>query len=379
MHGRILQITADYRDGLVYVSGKKYPAGYFAVRLLNQYYENDTAARVSVYKQYIWHVQNCLTIGYLDYEDFEKVGRDILEILKTVPKLKPFDSLDVEAECERIQTLFTAENARQIIDYWRRKAVICQIDENEAALDLYPKRMYDEEVFKRTSDMLDDVYATLNYYDQFGRNMEKAFSRLRKFVYRQDEAERLDEGYLLPLALDVFGTVPFPLTTEYVRLKKNARSSTATLARRMYFDNYYSFVVTDFFEGLHYGHYPRQCEICKNYFLMTSARRQKYCLGKAPEKLNGKTVSCGKYAAAINRKEHAQNDPIASLYTNRCTAIRTEKGRGTITAEFAECAKKLAKEHKYRAYEDDEYARVQYAADMERVKLYADTDRQLRS
>ncbi|MBS6598975.1 MAG: hypothetical protein KH292_06735, partial [Collinsella sp.] len=38
---------------------------------------------------------------------------------------------------------------------------------------------------------------------------------------------------------------------------------TETLARRLYFDSYYSFIITDFFEGLHYGHYPRKCGICK--------------------------------------------------------------------------------------------------------------------
>ena len=42
--------TADYRDGQVYSGGKKYPAGHFTVQLMNQYYVQDTAARIAVYQ-----------------------------------------------------------------------------------------------------------------------------------------------------------------------------------------------------------------------------------------------------------------------------------------------------------------------------------------
>ena len=42
--------TADYRDGQVYSGGKKYPAGHFTVQLMNQYYAQDTAARIAVFR-----------------------------------------------------------------------------------------------------------------------------------------------------------------------------------------------------------------------------------------------------------------------------------------------------------------------------------------
>ena len=56
-----------------------------------------------------------------------------------------------------------------------------------------------------------------------------------------------------------YSSVPFPVTTEYVPILKSTRSKTETLARKLYFDSYYSFVVTDFFEGLHHGHYVPHC------------------------------------------------------------------------------------------------------------------------
>ena len=107
--------------------------------------------------------------------------------------------------------------------------------------------------------------------------MRKAFEQFKKFASRVDEADRFDERHLLPIATEIFGTNSFPLHTEYIALPKRRNSRILVTARRMAFASYYSFVLTDFFEGLHHGHYPRQCEVCKQYFLMQSARRQKYC------------------------------------------------------------------------------------------------------
>ena len=153
------------------------------------------------------------------------------------------------------------------------------------------------------------------------------------------------------MALEIFGNPRFTKSGEYIAVKKNAKSVSATLADRLDFDRYYGLILTDFFEGLHFGHYPRKCEICGRYFLMQSARRQKYCsYGIAPEPYRGKSISCRKYAAVLNRKEKAANDPVKAIYDLRCAAIRTECGRGTIAKDFAESAKRLAKEHKPVSY-----------------------------
>ena len=159
----------------------------------------------------------------------------------------------------------------------------------------------------------------------FADDLILAHGNLLKFCNCIDDAERLDEAHLLPLALSIFGEHHFTQSGRYISVKKNAKSVTGTVAKRLNFDSYYSFILTDFFEGLHYGHYPRKCEICGKYFLMQSARRQKYCsYGIAPELYRGKKITCRKYAAVLNRKEKAENDPIVSLYKRRCGAIRTE-------------------------------------------------------
>ena len=374
---KISFFSADYRDGRVHIGGKSYPTGTFAVHLLNQFYENDTAARIGVFTTDNWQLENMLRIGYINISDFVKAGERMVNIFTALPWLKPFDMLGTNDERNRVAELFSEENGETISEYFSRRAKIGEIDSTQAMFHHLPKE-YDKAFFAGAERLISEVNSTLKFYDTLSDDIRNAFHNLRTFTTRVDDADRLDEEHLLPIALEVFGSVPFPVTTEYVPIKKTSKSTSATLARRLYFDSYYSFVVTDFFEGLHHGHYPRQCGICNKYFLMTSARRQQYCNGTAPYEVRGKKVTCRKYAASINRKELAAADPVVDIYNRRCSAIRTEKGRGTITETFAAMATELAKEYKFKALQNADYANGQYALDMSREKLYAETDRRLK-
>lgn len=369
--------SADYRDGRVHIGGKSYPAGTFAAHLLTQYYINDTAARIIVFTSDNWLLERSLKRGYLYVPNFLRAGADILNIFNALPWLKPFNMLDVNAERNRVAELFTEENGNRIVEYFQRRSKVMAMDMGQAMYNILPKE-FDETFFKESAALLSEVQKALAFYDGLRDDLMKAFKQLKTFASRVDEADRFDEEHLLPIALEVFGSVPFPTTTEYVPIRKSTRSKTETLARRLYFDSYYSFVITDFFEGLHHGHYPRQCGICKKYFLMTSARRQQYCNGISPYEARGKKVTCRKYAASINRKEFAAADPVVDIYNRRCSAIRTEKGRGTITEAFAKAATDLAKEYKLKAQLYSDYANKQYALDMSRERLYAETDKRMR-
>ena len=368
--------SADYRDGRVRIGGKTYPAGYYCVHLLNQYYTDDTAARVSVFTNRNWQLQEQLKAGYLNGTDFKNAGEEICRIFQPLLRLKPFDVLDINAERNRIEQLFTEGNAEMLASYFRRRAAVGNMDEGQILLGILPPA-YNKNFFDTAEKLLNEVMGTLRFYDTISDNVQKTFHHLQKFVARVDEAVRLDEAHLLPIALEVFGELPLPVTTEYVPYKKNAKSKADVVARRLFFDSYCSFVITDFFEGLHYGHYPRQCEICESYFLMTSARRQRYCGGMSPYTFRGKQISCKQYAASINRKELAAADPVVDLYNRRCGAIRSEKSRGSITEEIAAKAKELALEHKLHAQEDPQYASTQYPMDMEREALYAEAAKYL--
>ena len=56
--------TADYRDGRVIFSGKSYSTGVFATHLLNQFYINDTAARIAVFRDELnYHILTQINNG----------------------------------------------------------------------------------------------------------------------------------------------------------------------------------------------------------------------------------------------------------------------------------------------------------------------------
>ncbi len=366
--------TADYRDGYVYLGGKKYPAGYFVLQFLKQYYVNDTAIRIAVFSDEItYNIRRQLRCGYLDIEEYEETGRNTLESLKALPWLRPFDTLDVDAIRKQVAELFTEENGERICEYFRSRGKISEIDQNLVCLGV-AGRSCDLSYIEKMEELLSEVNSILAFFDSMSDDMYNAMKKLRAFISRLEEAERLDEKHLLPISLDVFGSAPFPLTEEYVGLKKNKRSSEATVARRLRFDRYGSFILTDFFEGLHHGHYPRRCPVCKSYFLMQSARRTIYCSGMSPYEVRGKRLTCRAYAAYVHRKELAKGDPVTDIYNRRCSVIRAELSRDTISPELAKAVKALALEHKQRAQFDHEYAVTQYEKDMEREKLYHDAE-----
>ena len=368
-------LTADYRDGCVYLGGKKYPAGTFIVQFLNQYYVNDTAARIAVFRDAVsFYVLDQFRSGYLDIEDFVKTGRNTLEIMKALPSLLPFNTLDADAIRAHISELFTEEKGERICEYFRGRAAVGLLGQDEIAIgkaDWLTDKTYAADV----EALLSEVQAALRFFDAVADDLIRAQKQFKTFISRLNEVNRLDEKHLLPIALDVFDTPPLPLTVEYTGLKKNRASTDATVARRLRFDHYYSFLLTDFFEGLHYGHYPRRCPVCGNFFLMQSARRTVYCSGLSPYEGRKGRLTCRAYAASVHRKELAEGDPVTDVYNRRCAAIRSEASRGTITKDFAAQVQALAKEHKQRAQSDHEYAVTQYEQDMERVKLYHDAER----
>lgn len=367
--------SADYRDGHVWLGGKNCPAGTYAVWLLNQFYEKELGARLCVFRQQNWNLTKQLKDGYLDEDTFRKAGQEIQYILKALPELHPFNIFDAEKERNRIAELFSDSNGAMLPEYFRQRAILANMDYGYIAFGHFPKG-YQKDFCQRGDQLLQEVLSVLCFYDSLGDHARTAFEKLREFTERIVEAERLDEAHLLPIALEIFGSVPLPVRTEYVPLQKTCRSK-PVVGRRIQFDNYYSFIVTDFFEGLSHGHYPQKCRICKRYFLMTSARHQRYCTGYAPVLYRGYKITCRKYAAATHRKERAVDDPVTDVYTRRCSVLRMEKRRGSIPPEFAEAAKALALEHKQRAIQNPEYAETQYETDMARDKLYADTRKRM--
>ncbi|MGN1202363.1 MAG: hypothetical protein ACI4RF_03650 [Eubacterium sp.] len=111
---------ADYSDCKVTVASKTVDAGHFTVDLLNQYYKDDTAARISVFRAGNCELEDMLDKGYLSPQLFVEAVTVINNIFTALPKLKPFNLIELDKEKKRIAKLFTYENAEILNDYFRR-------------------------------------------------------------------------------------------------------------------------------------------------------------------------------------------------------------------------------------------------------------------
>ena len=87
-----------------------------------------------------------------------------------------------------------------------------------------------------------EIKLILLFLDSLADDLILAHGSLLKFCNRIDEVERLDEAHLLPLALEIFGDHHFMQSGRYISVKKNAKSVTGTVAKRLNFDSYYIYL-----------------------------------------------------------------------------------------------------------------------------------------
>jgi hypothetical protein len=381
--------TADFRDGKVTVDGETFPSGFFFVNAMNEYWQpyNDDdradfeiAQKLLVMKSDTRVVREELTLGYLYPPHAEKLYDEILYKINTIARAKPFCFLDLEVERERCRRLFSAESVQKICAYLRKRAMFNFEDENGWENHPLPQQN-DVDDFQRNQALLDDYLATMTFYEEIGQGMDNAHAIGKAFVAALGQPIKRTESNLMVIALDCIeqyrpgGFTEFDrimrVQTEYVPVPKKKKQDTFEIGRRMSFERFGEFLLADFFEGLHAGHYPLRCGVCKRYFLQTTAHRRKYCDGYAPNDPKGR--SCEVFAARSNRlaKELAPDHPVKEIYNRRRGTINKHLERGKISKEQADAAKQYIEDLLDRAITNNAYFLNGYAADMELEAVYA--------
>lgn len=368
-------ITASYQDDLVFCQDQVLPSGSLLILLLNFFQEHNKIDNPTQYLQSLSEMQDEMKHGKCDKAKFENARSVVMSILEYLPAESIFSAEDIDDERANIEDLLSEESRLRILSYFKNKPELSKL---QYISNPEPREYYRYNELRYQEYTYHEALRVFEFFERLDFDIRSSYDQIQEFIRRLPTLMRLDEIHMLPEAVEIFGLHELRYTTEYVPIHKTSRSKRVTIARQVHFDNIKSFILTDFYEGLHHGHYPQLCPICGKFFLMTSARRQVYCDGLSPHTLRGKRLSCRKYAAAIGRKERAESNPVADTYNRRCAAIRTEKSRKKITPEFAEAATKLAKEHKLKALQDESYAHEQYGQDMTHEKLYADTKERLK-
>ena len=371
---------ADFIGDKVHICGKVFPTGSFALMLLEEGYKNDALLHITPFIRNIEKVLDALNAGYTDSEVLENAGRDIHIMLDALQKLSPYRWFDTNGEKELVSAICCEESAKLIEEYFSQRAKLGALNRAELVVRNMLKLPNSPENMDGRKT-LDELYDILRFYLRLATDFADANYDLRDFMRQQTLLEKYDEHSLIRLALSVFDRHDFDVHTEYIAIDSKVKGK-KTLAKRLYFSSYYSFFITDFFEGLRCGHRPSQCQVCGRYYMPKTMRRQKYCSGYAPESITGqKKISCRKWAASKKSglaKERAAADPIKACYTNRCSVIREYKSRGRIPDYFAEAAFRLARERRDRAIRDTEYANTRYYDDMSHESIMSDTMHRLR-
>lgn len=142
--------------------------------------------------------------------------------------------------------------------------------------------------------------------------------------------------------------------------------------RKVYYNNLKDFLYTDLFEGYIHGHYLWRCDICDDYFFMTTAHRQLYC-SKVNPKYGVPCSYVAKHPEVTKRKMERQkktDSPYYLLWKKRNDLIRKNKSLGKYDEAISAKAKEYIDDCFEEARLDFEYAETQYEKDMETEMIY---------
>lgn len=283
------------------------------------------------------------------YSTLSKLYADVQYFLQNIARVKPFCFLDLQAERERCKRIFGEENVAAIIAYLRERLLFNYEHDSGWENHALPQQS-DIDRFRTEENRLREFVRTVKFYDELGQGMDNAREIGRMFVAVLEAPTKRTESNLMSMALDCIeryrpgGFTAFErvmrVQTEYIPVPKTKKRNVFEIGRRMTFERFGDFLLADFFEGLHAGHYPLRCGVCKRYFLQANAHRRKYCSGYAPNDPKGR--SCETYAARSNRlaKEYAADYPIKLIYNRRRGTINKHLERGKISAEQADKSKR---------------------------------------
>ena len=388
----VKDFAVDFGDDHVYIGGKAYPKGYFANSILNITKEEMTSLLIIASPAFhAW--QNILGYGYSD-DSFDMAKDSVMKLKTELFQRMPFCLLDLETEEERLEFAFSDDAKDYLHDFWEllqkidRSGTLLVADVTDEEKELLETGRALHQYFREILNFY--VYAPMDFSNFSTAILNFEYSKLRDLKVRDEHnyAVASDEFFsdpLLPLMLFASQITPavagFTLKPnvrqEFVVVDDPTKKGQKIVSRRLHFSRIMDFLVTDFFEGLHAGHSPRQCRNCGRFFHMTSARHQIYCDGIAPNDPDGR--SCRTFAARSHRleREKATDHPALAMHRTRLNTINKHLQRGKIDQEFADTARRIAEKCKTKACSSVQYFNDRYAADISQAGIYGATEKLL--
>lgn len=354
-------MTLDFWQDTVMYEEKTLPVGALACDALNV--PADTIAKMNEQCEKI-----NLLLGILNARQdasalcpiAKEAALTMLDILSQTP---PFSYMNISKHRERIEKVFTVDNALKYVEFAIKAATnSLQFEEIQSFADTMMLQRYTA-VFGHLAYSLGEYQkAMLDFAEQSDGN----------------EADRTAEGFA-----KMFGTYFSP---KFSITEGNAWMSTlnnsvqyvsvirlgekvAKLVKRMHYVSFVGMFRSDLFEGLCVGHASKKCKICGKWFLTTNTRHTKYCGGYAPgDKLHRTCRQIGNLKGREQR-ELADDHPLKQIYEKRLNTINRYVKRGTLDTDLAKVMKKQAKDKTLRALSNVAYAKGAYEKEMEQAAL----------
>lgn len=381
--------AVDFGDQHIYIGRKGYPKGFFANAVLN--IRKDEMAELLRIAAPAFHAFQDMMAGGYSEERFDSARFSVMGLKEKLFKRMPFCLLDLETEQERLDFVFSEEVKVHLRDYWalmhekgRAGGTSITAEERKlletgAALDRYLRDLLNFYVYI-PMDFSNFGTAVLNLECHHFRDIKKRdehhYAAACDAFFSDPNLPFLLFASQITPAVAGFTLKPI-VKQEFIVLSDPKKKRQKMVARRLHFCRMMDFLVTDFFEGLHAGHAPKQCVICSRFFLTTDARPRKYCTGYAPNDPRKRT--CQQVGARMKRedKEKAADHPVRRICATRCNTIDHHVKQGKIDREFALTAKKLARDKRSRALKDNTYFLKQYKQEMSQDSIYAETEKLL--
>ena len=359
-------MTLDFWQDTVIYEGKTFPVGTLACDALNV--SVDTLAKMNEQCQKINLLLGMLNAGQDASTLFPMAREATLEMLSILSKTPPFSYMNISQHRERIEKVFTADNALKYVEF---------------AIKAATNSLQFEEVLKYEDAIMLQRYTAV--FGHLAYSLEEYQKAMLDFAEQSDgnEADRTAEGFA-----KMFGSYfppKFSITdgnalmstlnnsVQYVSVIRPGEK-VAKLVKRIHYVSFVGMFRSDLFEGLCVGHAPKKCRICGKWFLTINARHTKYCGGYAPgDKLHRTCRQIGNLKGREQR-ELADDHPIVQIYETRMNTINRYIKRGKLNEDLAEVMKKLAKDKMLRAKSDVAYAKGAYEKEMEQAALQKESE-----
>ena len=354
-------MTLDFWQDTVIYEGKTLPVGALACDALNV--PADTIAKMNEQCEKINLLLEILNAGQDASALFPMAREAALAMLDTLSETPPFSYIDIPKHRERIERVFTAENALKYVEFATKAATnSLQFEEIQNYAEAIMLQRYTAVCGHLTYSLGEYQTAMLDFAEKSDCN----------------EADRTAEGfakmfgsYFPPEFSITEGNAWMSVANNSVQYVATIRpgEKVAKLVKRMHYVSFVGMFQSDLFEGLCVGHAPKKCKICGKWFLTTNARHTKYCGGYAPgDKLHRTCRQIGNLKGREQR-ELADDHPVKQIYEKRLNTINRYIKRGTLGTDLAEVMKNLAKDKMLRALSNVAYAKGDYEKEMGQAAL----------